>query len=84
MKEVLKISDVVVDYYRSGTTVRAVAGVDLTLNSGEILGLVGESGCGKSTLGKAIVGILRPSQGEITFDGQVVKKLTKNLLVLTH
>ena len=77
MKEVLKISDVVVDYYRSGTTVRAVAGVDLTLNSGEILGLVGESGCGKSTLGKAIVGILRPSQGEITFDGQVVKKLTR-------
>ena len=77
MKEIIKLSDVVVDYYRNGNTVRAVAGVDLTLNSGEILGLVGESGCGKSTLGKAIVGILQPSQGEITFDGQIVKKLTR-------
>ena len=77
MKEIIKLSDVVVDYYRNGNTVRAVAGVDLTLNSGEILGLVGESGCGKSTLGKAIVGILQPSQGVITVDGQVVKKLTR-------
>jgi ABC-type dipeptide/oligopeptide/nickel transport system ATPase component len=42
MKEIIKLSDVVVDYYRNGNTVRAVAGVDLTLNSGEILGLVGE------------------------------------------
>jgi len=77
MKEILSLSNVTVDYNRNGNIVRAVAGVDLTLKSGEILGLVGESGCGKSTLGKAIVGILQPSQGEIVFDGQTVKKLTR-------
>ncbi len=77
MKEILNLKNVAVEYDRHGRKVRAVAGVDLTLNSGEILGLVGESGCGKSTLGKAIVGILRPVTGEIVFDGQNVKKLTR-------
>ena len=77
MKEILNIKNVAVEYDRHGRKVRAVAGVDLTLNSGEILGLVGESGCGKSTLGKAIVGILRPVTGEVVFDGEKVKKLTR-------
>ena len=77
MKEILYLKNVAVEYDRHGRKVRAVAGVDLTLNSGEILGLVGESGCGKSTLGKAIVGILSPITGEIVFDGQKVKKLTR-------
>ncbi len=77
MKEILNLKNVAVEYDRHGRKVRAVAGVDLTLNSGEILGLVGESGCGKSTLGKAIVGILSPITGEIVFDGQKVKKLTR-------
>ena len=77
MKEILNLKNVAVEYDRHGRKVRAVAGVDLTLNSGEILGLVGESGCGKSTLGKAIVGILRPVTGESVFDGQNVKKLTR-------
>ncbi len=77
MKEILNVKNVSVEYDRHGRKVRAVAGVDLTLNSGEILGLVGESGCGKSTLGKAIVGILSPVTGEVVFDGQKVKKLTR-------
>ncbi len=80
MKEILNLKDVVVEYERRNETIRAVAGVDLTLNSGEILGLVGESGCGKSTLGKAMVGILKPALGEITFDGEKVKKLTRGQL----
>ena len=77
MKEILNVKNVAVEYDRHGRKVRAVAGVDLTLNTGEILGLVGESGCGKSTLGKAIVGILAPVTGEVVFDGKVVKKLTR-------
>lgn len=53
MNEILSVDDLVVEYNRNGSKVRAVAGVDLRLEKGEILGLVGESGCGKSTLGKA-------------------------------
>jgi oligopeptide/dipeptide ABC transporter ATP-binding protein len=48
-------------------TLRAVDGVDLQINRGEVLGLVGESGCGKSTLGKTLNGLIRSRAGTIRF-----------------
>ena len=50
--------------------VHAVDNVDLSIQPGEVVGLVGESGCGKSTLGRIIAGILPATEGEVLFQGK--------------
>ena len=54
----------------------AVDGIDLTLERGERLALIGPNGSGKTTLVKALAGIVRPSRGEVSLDGRAVGALT--------
>ncbi len=69
----LELRDLCVDYPGRGPFARPVRAVDrasLTLSAGRALGLVGESGSGKSTIGKAIVGLARPTSGDLTLFGR--------------
>ncbi|TDD15861.1 ABC transporter ATP-binding protein [Nonomuraea diastatica] len=72
----LAVDDLVVEHRSPGRpAVRAVAGANLTVGAGEVVGLVGESGCGKSTLARAVCGLNPVTAGSITFDGQPVAPL---------
>jgi len=69
----LKLSDVWFRYSESDPWV--LQGVDLTINSGESVAIVGGSGCGKTTLLKLMLGLLTPSKGEISLGGVSIATL---------
>ncbi|MEC9433282.1 MAG: oligopeptide/dipeptide ABC transporter ATP-binding protein [Pseudomonadota bacterium] len=55
--------------------VKAVDGVNLRIQPGELVGLVGESGCGKSTLGRVMAGIHEPTSGEVVWRGRNMRNM---------
>ncbi len=62
-------------FRRKQEAVHAINGVDLEVQKGEALCVVGESGCGKSTVARTVMGLISPSAGEIHYDGQRIDNL---------
>ncbi|MEZ5855114.1 MAG: ATP-binding cassette domain-containing protein [Hyphomicrobiaceae bacterium] len=72
-----RVFDVSAGFMRAKRQLRAVDGISLSVNPGEVVALVGESGCGKTTLARLLLGLLSPSSGEIRLDGQPISNLTR-------
>ncbi len=60
--------------------VHAIDDVSFDLHNGEAIGIVGESGCGKTSLMKTILGLYRPTEGKILFDGAMISKMSRKEL----
>ena len=80
MNEVIRITDLSVEYRTGGATAKALNNLNLTINAGEALGLVGESGAGKTTTALSILNLLPKevgfiTSGDITFKGRSVLKM---------
>lgn len=69
----LELESIHKSYGSGAAAVPAVRGVDLTIEPGETVGLVGESGCGKTTLGRVVVGLQPATEGAIRFDGRRIE-----------
>ena len=84
-KPLLQINDLKTYFYTEDGIVKAVDGVNLYVNRGEVLGLVGESGSGKSVTSLSVMRLVGPPgkivSGEILFDGQPIHSLPENKMV---
>lgn len=78
MKAIIKIESLKKDYYVGEVTVHALRGVDLTINEGEFVAIMGASGSGKSTMLNIIGCLDSPTEGSYYLDGVSVAEMTKN------
>ena len=65
----LEAHNIVKSFEHEGHTLKALNGIDLTVDDGEFVCLVGPSGCGKSTFLRIVAGLEKPDEGDILFDG---------------
>lgn len=79
MQPILKVRGAQVTFPAHGGSIRALDGVDLDVNPGEIVALVGESGCGKTTLARAVLGLQPLTAGSIEVVGRRIERTPRNL-----
>lgn len=87
MSALLEVSNLKVHYpvrggvfHTTKAVCKAVDGVTFSLNAGETIGLVGESGCGKTTVAKAVVRLLKPTEGSVVFEGNEITRTSQRAL----
>lgn len=82
-KEIIRLDKVNVKFRKSGGFLtgekyfHVLKDIDLTVNKGDILVMVGESGCGKTTVGKVITGLLKTTEGTISYQGRDVYRMNR-------
>ena len=76
MSPILSLHDVEVSY----GTIPALRGIDLVVEKGEIVTLIGANGAGKTTTLRSISGLLKPRRGEITYDGAVINGIKPHVI----
>lgn len=76
MASLLSVRDLTVGFATEQGTVQVLDRVNLAIEPGEVVGLVGESGCGKTTLGKTLIRIYQPSGGRVRFKGEEISGLS--------
>lgn len=82
-KVILQVKDLSKDFQIKGkkpgskkAVLHALQDIHLDIREGEVLGVIGESGCGKSTLGRCLVGLHKPTKGDILFEGKSILRLS--------
>jgi putative ABC transport system ATP-binding protein len=78
----IELRQVVKTYESTAGSFTALKGINLTVDKGEFIAVVGKSGCGKSTLVNMITGIDRPTGGEVVVDGTAVHRLNENQIAV--
>ena len=68
--ELLKAVGLTLHFKKGKRAVKAVDGISFCIRQGEVFSIVGESGCGKTTTGRMLVGLYKPTAGEIYFEGK--------------
>lgn len=80
VKNLCKIFDVGGGFMKKPRQLHAVSNISFSVMPGETLCLVGESGCGKSTLGRCILQLIRPTSGEVVYQGTDLAKLNEKAM----
>lgn len=76
-QEITKVYQVSAGVFKGKRPLKAVSGVSIDVNRGEVVGLVGESGCGKSTIAKIILSLEAATSGQVYFDGQPMSNIDR-------